>query len=242
MGKIYGYCRISTKEQNIERQVQNIKEKYNDVIIIREIFTGTKQDRPEWNKLIKRIKNGDTIIFDEVSRMSRNAKEGFETYKILLEKEVNLIFLKERHINTESYKKAVEKAFLNPNNINIDSGNSSTDTLINGIMKTINEFMLNKVEDDIYSAFERAESEIKFLSQRTKEGLEIARLNGKRIGGIKGSKLTTKKSIEMKEKIKKYNVNFGGTLNNADCIKLLKITPNTFYKYKKELMEELNND
>ena len=49
--KIYGYCRISTREQSIERQIRNIKSIYEEAIIIEEIFTGTKiYNRPKWNK------------------------------------------------------------------------------------------------------------------------------------------------------------------------------------------------
>ncbi len=51
-------------------------------------------DRPEWMKLLKRIEPGDVIVFDSVSRMSRNADEGIETYFELYEKGVQLIFLK----------------------------------------------------------------------------------------------------------------------------------------------------
>lgn len=233
---IYGYCRISTEKQNLERQIKNIKEKYENAVIIKEVYTGKKSNRPEFNKLIKKVREGDLIVFDEVSRMSRNAEEGFEIYKELFNKNIELEFLKEAHINTSSYKKAMEQGFFYTD---LKSGDKATDELFNGIMKAVEKFMMSKIESDIFYAFERAENEIKHLSQRTKEGMAVARLNGKRIGGIKGSKLTTKKSIEMKEKIKKYNVNFGGTLNNADCIRLLKITPNTFYKYKKELMEEI---
>lgn len=65
---VYGYCRISTK-----------------------------QDRPEWNKLYKKAKAGDTIIFDSVSRMSRNADEGFCLYEELYNKGIELVFLKEPH-------------------------------------------------------------------------------------------------------------------------------------------------
>ena len=88
---IYGYVRISTKQQNIERQIRNIKNKYPDAVIIQEIFTGTKQDRPEWNKLYNKLGSGDVIIFDEVSRMSRNAEEGFLTYETLFNNNVELI-------------------------------------------------------------------------------------------------------------------------------------------------------
>lgn len=67
---IYGYCRISTKKQSIERQIRNIKAEYPTALIVTESFTGTKLDRPEWNKLRKKLKSDDTVVFDEVSRMS----------------------------------------------------------------------------------------------------------------------------------------------------------------------------
>ena len=54
--KIFGYCRISTRQQSIERQIRNIKAEYENAIIITEVYTGTKQDRPEWNKLINQMK------------------------------------------------------------------------------------------------------------------------------------------------------------------------------------------
>ena len=75
MSTEYGYARISTPKQNIERQVRNILAAHPKAHIIREIFTGTKfQGRKELDKLLRKIKEGDTIIFDSVSRMSRNAE------------------------------------------------------------------------------------------------------------------------------------------------------------------------
>lgn len=82
--KLYGYCRISTRKQNIERQVRNILAVFPDAIIVREIYTGTKfQGRKELEKLLKIVRPGDTIVFDSVSRMSRNAEEGFQLYEEL---------------------------------------------------------------------------------------------------------------------------------------------------------------
>ena len=70
MGKIYGYVRISTKKQNMERQIRNIQKEYPEAVIIKEVYTGTKfQGRKELNKLIKQLKAGDTVVFDSVSRM-----------------------------------------------------------------------------------------------------------------------------------------------------------------------------
>ena len=90
----YGYCRISQKKQSIERQIRNIKSAYPEATIIEEAYTGTSIDRKEWNKLFKKVKEGDTIIFDSVSRMSRNADEGFTAYEQLFTRGVELVFLK----------------------------------------------------------------------------------------------------------------------------------------------------
>lgn len=233
---IYGYCRISTKKQSIDRQIRNIKREFPTAIILTEAFTGTKLDRPEWNKLNRKLKYGDTIVFDEVSRMSRNAKEGFALYQRLFNIGINLVFLKEPHMNTDSYKEAMQGIF----STEIQSGDKATDDLVNSIMAAVNKFMMNKVEKDIYKAFEQAQKEVDYLHQRTKEGIETARLNGKQIGLEKGTKLTTKKSLVAKEVIKKHNKDFGGSLSNEDTWKLAGISKMTFYKYKNELLAELN--
>lgn len=102
----YGYCRISKPKQSIERQIRNIKALYPDAVIVQEVFTRTRLDRKEWQKLMRVIQPGDTIIFDSVSRMSGNAEEGFAAYQELYEKGITLVFLKEPHINTETYKTA----------------------------------------------------------------------------------------------------------------------------------------
>ena len=79
----YGYCRISRPKQSIERQIRNIKAQYQDSVIVQEVFTRTRMDRRQWQLLMKRVKAGDTIIFDSVSRMSGNAEEGFAAYEEL---------------------------------------------------------------------------------------------------------------------------------------------------------------
>lgn len=226
----YGYCRISTNKQNIERQVRNILTYYPNAHVVREIYTGTKfQGRKELDKILHSIKAGDTIIFDSVSRMSRNSEEGFEIYQNLFEKGVNLVFLKEPHINTDTYKNAVQSQ------IKLTGG------IVDSILKGINEYLMLLAKEQIKIAFNQSEKEVMDLRQRTKEGIETARLNGKKIGLEKGSKLITKKSIEAKEKIVKYNKTFGGALNNEDTWKLIGISKMTFYKYKNELISDFEN-
>ena len=105
---IYGYCRVSTQSQNIERQVRNILAVFPDAEIIREVYTGTTfQGRDKLEKLLKKVCRDDTIVFDSVSRMSRSAEEGFSLYQALFNKGVHLVFLKEPHINTDTYRKAL---------------------------------------------------------------------------------------------------------------------------------------
>lgn len=227
---IYGYTRISTKNQSIERQIRNIKKLYNDAVIVEEIYTGIKIDgRKEFDKLIKKVKAGDTIVFDSVSRMSRNAEEGFQLYEELYKKGVELIFIKEAYINTTTYKQALTS------NIQL------TGTTVDFILEGINKYLLALAKEQIKLAFIQSEKEVKDLQQRTKEGMETARLNGKQIGQVKGTKLTTKKSIQAKEQIKKYAKDFNGTLKDTEVIKLIGVSRNSYYKYKKELVEELNN-
>ena len=220
---IYGYCRISTSKQNIERQIRNIKRDYPNAKIIKEVYTGTKIDRIEFNKLLKVVKQGDTIVFDSVSRMSRNAEEGFKLYEELFNNGIELVFIKEQHISTKTYKKAL--------NNNIEMTNTNVDYILEGI----NKYLLALAKEQIILAFAQAEKEVQDLHQRTKEGIETARLNGKQIGQRAGIKLTTKKSIKAKEDIIKYSKDFKGSLADVDVMKLIGISRNSYYKYKKEL-------
>lgn len=68
-------------------------------------YTGTSITRPEWLKFYRILRAGDVVVFDSVSRMSRNAEDGFALYEDLYHKGIRLVFLKEHHIDTETYKK-----------------------------------------------------------------------------------------------------------------------------------------
>lgn len=225
--KVYGYCRISTPKQSIDRQIRNIQSENEQAIIVQEVFTGTKiTGRKEWEKLIKKVKAGDTIIFDSVSRMSRNAEEGIDIYFKLMDQGVNLIFLKERYIDTDTYKNEIKDR--------IELTGSDEDEIFKGI----NNYFRKLAKRQIKIAFDQAEKEVMDLRQRTKEGMETARLAGKQIGRATASKVTTKKSIEMKQKIQKMAKDFGGNMTDKEVIETLKIARNTYFKYKRELREE----
>ena len=227
--KIYGYARVSTEKQVITRQIENILKEYEHARIYSESFTGTTSNRPEWNKLKKIVKAGDTIVFDSVSRMSRNAAEGIEEYFKFLDSGINLVFLKERYINSDVYLEQLKS------NTNISSNDNDLDKTV---MAGIREYLKILAQKQIQIAFDQAEKEVKDLQERTKEGLRVARAKGN-IGGRRvGSKIETKKAKEMKEKILKLSKEFNGNLKDIEVIDILKISNNTYYKYKKELSKE----
>lgn len=227
---VYGYARISRPTQSIERQVRNILEYDSHAHIVKEAYTGTTQDRPEWGKLLKRIKSGDTIIFDSVSRMSRNSDEGFKEYEELYNSEVNLVFLKEPHINTDTYKSALS------NEISL-TGNEIADEYI----RTTNKVLMILARQQIQLAFDQAQKEVDDLHKRTAEGMRTAKINSKQIGRSEGIKITTKKSIAAKEMILRYSQDFNGTLNDTEVMRLIgKIARGSYYKYKAELRAEQN--
>ena len=229
--KRYGYVRVSTVKQSIERQIRNIKAEYPDAVIVTDEYTGTKLDRPGWVKIYKAVKAGDVIVFDSVSRMSRDAEEGFQVYEELFRRGVELIFLKEPHINTATYKEAIDGQVQ----IAINTGDDDADALVGGMIEVINRYMLSLAKKQIKLAFDQAEKEVEDLHQRTREGIETARLNGKQIGQVKGTKLTTKKSIKCKEIIKKHSKDFDGNLSDVEVMKLTGLARGTYYKYKREM-------
>lgn len=122
----------------------------------------------------------------------------------------------------------------------MNSGDDATDDLMKAIIEALNKYIFMLAERQIRLAFEQSEKEVEDLHQRTKEGMETARLNGKRIGQPKGAKLVTKKSVEAKEQIMKYSKDFQGTLDDVECMKLVGVARGTYYKYKRELKADNN--
>lgn len=225
---IYGYCRVSTQSQNIERQVRNILAAFPDATIVREVYTGTTfQGRDKLEKLLKKVRRDDTIVFDSVSRMSRSAEEGFALYESLYSKGIHLVFLKEPHINTDTYRKALAAKV------------GLTGDKVDFILEGVNRYLMELAKEQIRLAFEQSQKEVDDMRQRTKEGMETARLNNKQIGQKRGAKLRVKKAETAKKAILKHSKDFGGSLSDKDTMTFAKVSPNTYYKYKAELKQEM---
>ena len=120
-------------------------------------------------------------------------------------------------------------------NMQADVALSRKAVFVRCCLKAINEYLMELAKEQIIIAFEQSEKEVSDLHQRAKEGIETARRNGKKIGRSYGTSVTTKKSVKAKQKILKYSKDFGGTLSDVDCMRMIGIARNTYYRYKSQL-------
>ena len=220
----YGYCRVSTQRQRVERQSANILARYPDAIIISEKFTGTKLDRPAWTKLFNALRPGDRVVFDEVSRLARNAAEGVEAYEALYNRGVVIEFIKQPHCNSSVYK----DTRLAPN-----TGDKDLDeTLIRGL----NDYIMRLAKKQIQIAFDAAQAEVDHLHARVSEGMKASGAGEKISEARTGNTYETRKSVDMKRRIRELSKDFDGTLTDTKAIEYLGIARNTYYKYKRQIL------
>lgn len=241
---IYGYARVSTANQRLDRQIKNIEQWAGErkiEKIYREKFTGTTLDRPQLSRLLSVLKYGDTVVFDSVSRMSRTATEGFELYMTLMNKGIDLVFYKEPHINTEYYKMMQAKQLEI-----IKTGNDSADNLINAVLAALTKFQNEQLQGQIMIAFQQSEKEVTDLHKRIAEGIATTKQHNmtlppeqqKRIGRRHGEKIETKRAKDMKEKMRRHLKYYDGSMMDKEFMEAYRLSRKTFYKYKKELREE----
>lgn len=226
---IYGYARVSTAKQKLTRQIENIKSFDSSAIIYTEKYTGTKlQGRNELDNLLKRIKPGDTIIFDSVSRMSRDAEEGINLYFELYDKGIELIFLNERYIDSAVYRDSIQNSIEG-------TGNEIADIYIEATNKVIRLLARQQIQ----KAFDQAEKEVLDLHTRIQQGIRNSdKHKSGEWGNYKKATYETTKSKEAKKQILAKSKDFNGTISDADLIKIIGISRNSYYKYKAQLQEE----
>ena len=236
MKMVVGYARVSTPKQKLERQIKNLKAAYPDIIIVAEVYTGSTDNRPKWNKLMRQCRAGivEKLVFDEVSRFSRNAEEAIIEYKELYNLGIELEFLKEPHINSKIYRDATERKI----DIDTETMDIETANLIDTVIGGLNDYLMAIAEKQIYLAFEHAQKEREFLSKRTSEGLKQAKLMGSKVGRQKGEKLETKRMKKAKRRIRRLYKLFGGPLSATDTIRAIQVTKSTFYRYLEQMRDE----
>ena len=135
-------------------------------------------------------------------------------------------------MNTSVYRNSVQRRI----DLTIHSGDKATDRFLEGLTDVLNNYMLDLIEKQFLVAFNQAEMEVKNLSERTKDGIKIARMNGKQIGRPPGT-YETDKSKKVKKLIQEASRTFGGNLSDKEIIDLTGVNKKSYYKYKRELLE-----
>jgi hypothetical protein len=150
--KKYGYIRVSTKEQNPERQIyameaENIKKQniYIDKI------TGKGFDRPQYCRMLKKLKAGDIVVIKSIDRLGRNYNEILEQWRIII---------KEKCADIQ----VIDMPLLNTN----QRSDNLTGVFISDLVLQILAYV--------------AETERTFIRQRQAEGIAVAKRKGKKFG------------------------------------------------------------
>ncbi len=106
----YGYSRVSTKDQNLNMQMDALK-KAGCKNILSDVASGSKTDRPNLNKLLSELRKGDVIIIWKLDRLGRSLKHLVELVELLNTKKVGLVSLNDPINTTTSHGKLIFNIF-----------------------------------------------------------------------------------------------------------------------------------
>lgn len=214
MCNVFAYERISTKEergkQRFTRQdaaIERYEKEHNVSVLMRfkDDASGKSFERPEWVKLESLLQNGDTVIFKDIYRFTREYENGFNKYMELLNKGVNLVFIDNPTISTDYIRSMMDVAEKQSNRI---AKKSLKDTI---------ELLL-LVELD------RAEKEREITVQRIRDGIAASdKKSGRKTGQL------DKMSDELEADIRLFLKD--RTVKQIDLIKKHNISRNTLKKY-----------
>ena len=218
MGNYYSYMRISTdtERQNFGRQEKALK-KYAEEQGIEYLIEFAEEksaknftDRKQFNKLDKLLQSGDTVVFKDLSRFTREAENGYKKYMEWLERGINIIFLDNPTISSDYIRQMMNTA---------ESQDLVTKTAMEGIIK-----LLLIVELD------RAEQQRRYISKAIKDGIAAS---DKGSGRKKGS--LDKMTDELRRDLELYM--HDRTITQKAVMEKHGISRNTLKKYVERLAE-----
>ncbi|MHB0802131.1 recombinase family protein [Bacillus thuringiensis] len=152
--KKFGYVRVSSKDQNEERQIENMKYLgIEDRDIFIDKMSGKNMKRENYQMLKRLARTGDTIVFDSLTRLGRSMNDVLEEFRYFEKQRINLQFIKEPFINVNY------------------NGETTNDVIQQAVQKATLT---------ILSAF--AQKERQDIKQRQAEGIALAKKKGKHLG------------------------------------------------------------
>ena len=228
MAKEFAYCSSGCTRPQFEKQISNINQKYPNAIIIKELYSQTLTDRTELKKLIAQLEQDDTLIVNSMDRLSRDPEELLSYYKELTARGVKLIFINQPFMNTDIYTTSYHQmaAQLSESDSQIYADG------LYGLLKAQIAVILDKSWEDLQE--HRSQMKVSY---------DLARQEEKKNGHLTGKRYESRKSFMIKELIRQYHQQFDGTMNDIQTMEQIRnemgtISRNTYYKYKKELVED----
>lgn len=212
MGNYYSYKRISTDQerQNFNRQIKSL-EKYAKEHNIEYLIEFTEEksaknfeDRKQFQKLDKLLQEGDTVVFKDLSRFTREAENGYNKYMEWMQRGINIIFIDNPTISSDYIRQMIVTA---------EKQDIVTKTAMEGIIK-----LLLIVELD------RAEQQRRYISKAITDGIAASnKKSGRKTGQV--DKLTEELKLDIIRYIEDRSV------KQIDLMKKYKISRNTLKKY-----------
>lgn len=224
MGNYFGYMRISTQEerglQRFTRQEKALS-RYQEESVVQLLMTfkddcsGATFNRPQWKALEQILQPGDTVVFKDVSRFTRDAAEGFAKYWELYQKGVNLVFLDNSTISTDYVAQMFDAAKSSKNRIT-------------------SKAIENTVELLVLVELDRCETERRQIAKRIADGMAASSKRPGRPAG-KLDKLTPELEADLHRYMNDRNI------KQIDILEKHQISRNTFKKYLRLLSEDKKN-
>ena len=191
--KIYGYVRVSTKEQNEARQEEAILGQFPGAIILKDKQTGTNTNRPNLQLLLQIVGKGDLVVIKSIDRLSRSYRETKELWDKIVSTGADIMVLDMPMLDTRQHKELLG-------------------TFISDLILSVLGYV--------------AQQETEFRATRQREGIEIAKKQGKHLGRPKAEYPTNWKEVYKQWK--------QGEVTATKAMELLDLKRNTFYKLVKE--------
>ena len=220
----YFYQRISTKEasdkQSFQRQDKSLKRyaesnglTYSERYIYKDDTSGSTFNRPEWEELEGNLNSGDTIVFKEISRFTRQAEEGYRKYMELMNNDINLVFIDNPTVSTDYIKQLMSIA------------NSQQLVARTALESTIKLLLIVELD--------RVQQEREIIAERIKQGIQASeKVQGRKKGQL--DKLTD----ELRNDIVAYLNN--RSIKQVDVMKKHNISRNTLKKYAEYIKNEMS--
>lgn len=219
----YFYMRISTKEstdkQSFQRQykaletyAKNNNLKFDNRTIYKDDVTGSTFNREDWKSLEDIVQQGDTIVFKEISRFTRQAEEGFKKYMDLMGRGINLVFLDNPTVGTNYIMNLMQVA--------------------QNQQRIAKKALENTIELLIMVELDRVEKERETIAKRISDGIKASnKKNGRKTGQL------DKMTEELREDLKKFMTD--RSIKQVDLMKKHNISRNTLKKYIEVIKEEV---